>query len=125
MIKYNTVQKICSLWRKNPFNDNKFINKSKIKFDDNVYLTVKCLVEKYSMDNAVLEHDEKLNPQLSFIKFTGTNGKEGSIKSSLLDVYHLLNDLDGDSCVKWSQVLDISIDNLDDVYAFLVTLILK
>lgn len=125
MIKYCTVGKICDLCRQNPFNDCDFIDKSDVKFDDSVYSILKCLIKKYDMKNAVLEHDENMKPQLSFIKFTGSNGKECSIKSSLLEMYYLLNDLESESCIDWCQILDISIDNLDDAYAFLVTLILK
>lgn len=125
MIKYCTVAKICDLSRKNSFNDCDFIDKSDVKYDDTVYSLLKGLVKKYDIKTAVLEHDEDMKPQLSFVKFTGSNGKECSIKSSLLEMYCLLNDLESESCVDWCQILDISIDNADDTYAFLVTLILK
>jgi hypothetical protein len=59
--------------------------------------------------------------QLFFIKGTGTNGKEGSIKNSLIEVAELLEDLDEMEEITWSQVLDASIDNADDVYTFVIT----
>ena len=42
-----------------------------------------------------------------------------------MDIYFLLNDLEREEKVEWAQVLDISIDVLDDVYDFAITLILK
>ena len=35
----------------------------------------------------------------------------------------LLNKLESRSDIKWSQVLDVSIDNIDDLYTFLVTFV--
>jgi len=68
----------------------------------------------------VLERKDK-SIQLFFIKATGTNGQEGSIKSSLLEVYNLLNSLDSTCGVANAQVLDVSIDSVDDLYDFVVT----
>ena len=42
-----------------------------------------------------------------------------------MDIYFLLNDLEREERVEWAQVLDISIDVLDDVYDFAITLILN
>ena len=42
-----------------------------------------------------------------------------------MDIYFLLNDLEREEHVEWAQVLDISIDVLDDVYDFAITLILN
>lgn len=59
--------------------------------------------------------------QLFFVKFSGTNGKEGSIKNSLIDVADILTKLEKRNEVEWAQVLDVSIDNIDDLYDFLLT----
>lgn len=59
--------------------------------------------------------------QLFFVKFTGSNGKEGSIKSSLTQIAKMLGDLEKNENITWSQVLDVSIDNADDVYSFVIT----
>lgn len=59
--------------------------------------------------------------QLFFIMGGGTNGEECSIKSSLVKAVQVLNGLEGHKEIDWAQVLDVSIDNLDDVYNFVVT----
>lgn len=59
--------------------------------------------------------------QLFGLKYTGTNGQEGSIKNSLLNVAKTLESLEKLPEVTWSQVLDVAIDNADDVYTFLIT----
>lgn len=59
--------------------------------------------------------------QLFFVKYTGDNKIEGSIKDSLTEVAKVLGKLDDKSEVTWSQVLNVSIDNLDDLYYFLIT----
>ena len=59
-----------------------------------------------------------------FLKHTGTNGKEGSIKNSLSEMAKILSKLEGYKEITWAQVLDVSIDSLDDVYSFLVVVTL-
>lgn len=55
-----------------------------------------------------------------FLKHTGTNGKEASIKNSLLEIYEMLNKIEEYPEVKHTSVSHVSIDAADDVYAFLV-----
>lgn len=59
--------------------------------------------------------------QLFAAKKFGTNGEECSIKSSLIDAADTLSKLEKRKEVDWAQVLDVSIDNLDDLYDFLFT----
>lgn len=59
--------------------------------------------------------------QLFGAKKMGSNGKEGSIKSSLIAAADLLTKLEKRKEIQWAQVLDVSIDNLDDLYDFLFT----
>lgn len=59
--------------------------------------------------------------QVFGLKYTGTNGKEGSIKNSLIEVAKKLTTLEKIPEIKWAQVLDVSIDNADDVYTFVIT----
>jgi len=124
MIKYNSVNKIYTLYR-DITSECGFENKSNIEFDECTIEYIHWLIKRYRMKYVVLEHDENMKPQITFIKHTGTNGKERSIKQSLMDVYFLLNDLEREERVEWTQVLDISIDVLDDVYDFAITLILN
>lgn len=124
MIKYNSVNKIYELYC-DTTSECGFENKSNIEFDECTIEYIHWLIKKYKMQYVVLEQDDNKKPQITFIKHTGSNGKECSIKQSLMDIYFLLNDLEREEKVEWSQVLDISIDVLDDVYDFAITLILN
>ena len=59
--------------------------------------------------------------QLFFIMNGGSNGEEYSIKSSLIKAVQVLNGLENFKEINWTQILDVSIDSLDDVYNFVVT----
>lgn len=59
--------------------------------------------------------------QLFAAKKFGSNGEECSIKSSLINAADILGRLEKRKEVEWAQVLDVSIDNLDDLYDFLFT----
>jgi len=59
--------------------------------------------------------------QLFAAKKFGSNGEECSIKSSLINAADILTKLEKRKEVDWAQVLDVSIDNLDDLYDFLFT----
>jgi len=59
--------------------------------------------------------------QLFAARKFGTNGKECSIKSSLIEAADILSKLEKIKEVEWAQILDVSIDNLDDLYDFLFT----
>lgn len=59
--------------------------------------------------------------QLFAAKKFGSNGLEGSIKSSLVSAADILTKLEKRKEINWAQVLDVSIDNLDDLYDFLFT----
>lgn len=63
--------------------------------------------------------------QLFCIKHMGTNGKECSIKNSLLDAADTLTKLEKRKEITWAQVLDVAIDNLDDLYTFLFTVVFE
>ena len=84
------------------------------------------IIEKYDINNGILWNDED-DYCLSFVKHTGSNGKECSIKSSLIEMSNLLEILENDVDIKPVQMTDVSIDNLDDVYDFaiLITLGIK
>ncbi len=78
-----------------------------------------CETHKLSYPICLTRLDGKI--QLFFVKFTGSNGKEGSIKSSLTQIAKTLGELEKNENITWSQVLDVSIDNADDVYSFVIT----
>lgn len=63
--------------------------------------------------------------QLFAAKKFGSNGAECSIKSSLIEAADILSKLEKRKELKWAQVLDVSIDNLDDLYDFLFTVVFE
>lgn len=88
-----------------------------------IYKAVKEIVNAFDLKCPIVQ--TKINGEVQFygVKQTGTNGKEGSIKSSLEEVAKILGKLDSRSDVKWSQILDVSIDNIDDLYGFVITFV--
>ena len=91
------------------------------EFNTELYNFINKLLKDYKLTYPIVLTNSDGGVQLFFVKGTGTNGKEGSIKSSLIEVAELLEDLDEMEEITWSQVLDASIDNLDDVYTFVIT----
>lgn len=91
---------------------------------------VNTLMTSFDMKYTVLYQYEDFEPfnsneyKVTFMKHCGTNGKENSIKNSLLEIFYLMHQLEQYKAVTWVQVLDINIDNLDDVYDFVITFIL-
>lgn len=87
---------------------------------EDVYSFIKELCTTYSLQYpvCVVELDNTLH--LYFIKFNGSNGEECSIKSSLEEVAQLLGELEKNKKIQRAQVLDVSIDDMDDTYAYVV-----
>jgi len=95
-----------------------------------------CMSPKLRNDILSICKDEKLSEpvlllrangdiQLFAIKHMGTNGKECSIKNSLLNAADTLTKLEKRKEITWAQVLDVAIDNLDDLYTFLFTIVFE
>ena len=91
------------------------------EFNTELYNFINKLLKDYKLTYPIVLTNSDGSVQLFFVKGTGTNGKEGSIKNSLIEVAELLEDLDEMEEITWSQVLDASIDNADDVYTFVIT----
>lgn len=91
------------------------------EYNINLYKFINSLVKDYKMTYPTILTLNDSTVQLFFVKGCGSNGKEGSIKSSLIELANLLDDLDSIEEITWSQILDASIDNIDDVYTFVVT----
>ena len=91
------------------------------QYNKKFYDFIISLLKKYKMTYPIVLIKQDGSIQLYFIKGTGTNGKEGSIKSSLEEIAKLLDTLENFEEITWSQVLDVSIDNLDDIYTFVMT----
>lgn len=81
---------------------------------------VKSLCKKHGFKAPIILGFADGTTSLFCVKHTGTNGKEASIKNSLLEIYEILNLLEENEEISNASCVDISIDNIDDVYAFLV-----
>jgi len=121
MLKYYKINDIIK------YNSETDVNiVSPIKLSKVVYEYVDMLKQKYEMKNVFVDYDDiNKQPQIVFLKKCGTNGKENTIKNSLLEIYFLINQLEQENIIDWVQVLDIEIDNADDVYYFSITFTLK
>jgi len=91
------------------------------EYNTKLYEFINKLLKDYKLTYPIVLTNSDGGVQLFFVKGTGSNGKECSIKSSLIEVAELLADLDEMKEITWSQVLDASIDNLDDIYTFVIT----
>ena len=100
-----------------------FLGKLSIKQDSQkkLYNFIKSLIDDFDFTYpTVLETEGKL--QLFFIKGEGGyDEQEKTIKNGLEDVAKILGKLENKDAVTWSQVLDVSIYNIDNCYNFLVT----
>ena len=89
-----------------------------------IYKVVTDIVTAFDLVSPVVQTKINGEVQVYAVKCTGSNGKENSIKTSLEEVAKILTKLDSKSEIQWSQVLDVSIDNIDDLYAFVITFVL-
>jgi len=80
---------------------------------------IKSFSKKHGINDAVVVNYITGGAAVFGIKHTGTNGEEGSIKNSLLEIYNTLNSLQEMPEVSNASVCHVSIDACDDVYAFL------
>ena len=89
--------------------------------NEKLYNFIKSLIDDFDFTYpTVLETEGKL--QLFFIKGEGGyDEQEKTIKNGLEDVAKILGKLENKDAVTWSQVLDVSIDNVNNCYNFLVT----
>ena len=86
-----------------------------------IYKAVNDIVSTFDFKCPVVETKINGEVQVYVVKHTGSNGKEGNIKTSLEEIAKILGKLESRADVQWAQVLDVSIDNIDDLYAFVIT----
>lgn len=79
---------------------------------------VKNLAKKHGLECTVVLSECTGQVTVFALKHTGSNGKECSIKNSLMEIYNLLESIDEHEEVVNSSCTDVAIDNLDDVYTF-------
>lgn len=94
------------------------------RFNKKIHDVVVDVCNVLELERPVIQTKVNGEVQVHALFFSGTNGKENSIKSSLEKVAKLLGKLESRSEIKWAQVLDVSIDNLDDLYGFYITFVL-
>ena len=92
-----------------------------LSFNAKFYGFVQKLVKEFKFTYPTVLTNTNGVIQLFFIMGGGTNGEECSIKSSLIKAVQTLNGLEEYDEINWAQILDVSIDNTDDVYNFVVT----
>jgi len=88
-----------------------------------IFNAVNDIVDTFDLRCPVIQTKLNGEVQVYAIKNAGTNGEENSIKSSLEEIAKMLGKLDSRNDIQWSQVLDVSIDNIDDLYAFVLTFV--
>ena len=90
-------------------------------YNEKLYNYIKGIIEEFGFAYpTVLESEGKV--QLFFVKGEGGyEEKEKTIKKGLEDVAKIVGKLEGKDEITWAQVLDVSIDNIGNVYNFLVT----
>jgi len=86
-----------------------------------IYNAVNDIVSTFDFKCPVIETKINGEVQVYAVKHTGSNGKEGNIKTSLEEIAKILGKLESKPAIQWAQVLDVSIDNIDDLYAFVIT----
>ncbi len=90
-------------------------------YNEKLYNYIKDIVDEFGFGYpTVLETEGKV--QIFFVKDEGSfEEKDKSIKKGLEDVAKILGKLEGKEEINWSQVLDVSINNVGNVYNFLIT----
>ena len=81
---------------------------------------VKDICKRFGVTNPIVLSTMDNETSIFCIKNTGTNGKEGSIKNSFLQMYDMMNSMEEQDEITHVNCLDVSIDSLDDVYSFVV-----
>lgn len=83
------------------------------------------MIHSITRDYVLLYTNKRGEKQLFFIYCNGTNGREGDVVTSLLDVYNTLSLLKDNPLVKYTTLLEYEPDHIDDVYYWFITFILK
>lgn len=95
-------------------------NFAKTASNIDLYEFIQHMRKTYSLQNPVVLTMLDGSIRVYMIKYTGSNGKDGSIKNSLVEIAETLDQIDDDEDVKRAQCLNVSIDDCDDTYAFLI-----
>lgn len=91
-----------------------------IRVNKKISSFIKTLTKKYGISYALVLCNINGGIAIYGIKNTGTNGKEGSIKNSLKEIYDMMNSIEENEEVSSISCCNISIDCADDVYDFVI-----
>jgi hypothetical protein len=83
------------------------------------------MIHNITQDYVLIYTNKRGEKQLFFIYCNGTNGKDGDVVTSLLDVHFKLSFLKKNSLIKYTTLLEYEPDHIDDVYYWFITFILK
>lgn len=97
-------------------------NFAKTASNIDLYEFIQHMKKTYKLQNPVVLTMLDGSIRVYMIKYTGSNGKDGSIKNSLVEIAETLDQIDDDDDVKRAQCLNVSIDDCDDTYAFLIVI---
>lgn len=102
------------------FKDYDIMNiEDSIQYNDKFYNLLKSLCKKHNLKYPiVMEKSDTI--QVFCIWSGGDNGGE-NINPSLKSVAKILDSLESNKEITWTQVLNISIDNCDSLYDFVIT----
>ena len=96
-------------------------NSRKLKENRAFIIYVKSLCKNYGLTNPIVLSTIDGETMIYFVKDIGTNG-EGSIKNSFKLMYDTMDKLENEEeGITHTNCLDVSIDSIDNVYSFVVT----
>lgn len=92
------------------------------KIDD--VLSILNIPSGIMLDVVVIKNNRN-EYQLFTVYNNGTNQGDGNILKPMKKMVNILEKLQDNEHVSWCQILDTYIDNMDDVYSWYITIILK
>jgi hypothetical protein len=128
ILEQQDYEKFVSLHPNISYHEELLIDGSNIYSIDGTELSS----EQIDMIHNITTHDyvlvytnKRKEKQLFFIYCNGTNGYEGDVVTSLLDVHFKLSFIKNNPLVKYTTLLEYEPDHCDDVYYWFITFILK
>jgi hypothetical protein len=128
ILEKQDYEKFVSLHPNIYYNEELLIDGNNIYSIDGTELSLEQIdmIHNITTHGYVLVYTNKRGEkQLFFIYCNGTNGKEGDVVTSLLDVHFKLSFIKNNSLVKYTTLLEYEPDHCDDVYYWFITFILK
>lgn len=90
---------------------------------DNV-LSILNISERNKLDVVVIKNEQN-KYQLFTVYINGNNNGKENILNPMKKIVSILEKLEDNEHVEWCQVLDTEFDNVDDIFSWYITIILK